>query len=230
MRREDRMKYYNKLFLQSFAFYKMFYLPDVCLEHYIIGKNYFEKLGTHEEAIKIVNADYLSHCNRFFKKDIIFYEKLSHYLLNADGTVKPLDDYIFFKLRYYGTKFLNIANEAANFFEEERKKWKENMYDKTLILLSTSKFHKKEAAFYYQNNILQITYGNKDTEEIFEFHNVGNWEKQTFMKQNPTLVIQELYEEPKGIFVYNTVWEHEEIGGKNQSELSITFDKVIQLK
>lgn len=35
------------------------------------------------------------HCESYFKKDIIFYKELSKYILNHNGSFKPLDEYIF---------------------------------------------------------------------------------------------------------------------------------------
>lgn len=72
------------------------------------------------------------HCESYFKKDIIFYKELSKYILNHNGSFKPLDEYIFFKLCYYGIKFLDIANECRNYFEEERKKFEKNIILKQL--------------------------------------------------------------------------------------------------
>lgn len=223
------MKYYNKLFLKSESFYSSFYPPPICLTEY---------LKEREETIEIANQNYFLHYQNHFNENflfydepsILFYDELSHYILNKDGTLKPLDDYIFFKLRYYGTKFLDIANEAMNFFIEARKKFKENNYDEAIIALSQSLFHDFSGAFEYKDNMLRITYTAGDYEKIFEFYGVKNWNEQKFMKKCPTLIEEELYEESKGIFIYNTLWNHGTVKGKNYWELSITFTKVIQVK
>ncbi|MFD1406491.1 hypothetical protein [Robinsoniella peoriensis] len=224
------MKYYTNQFLQSASFYDIFYLPAISLEEYIVRENFNRKIGTHEEAIEIVNNDYITHCKYFFKKNIVFYDVLSKYILNINGEFKRLDEYNFFKLRYYGTKFLGVLNEYRNFFEEERKKFKENGYPAAIITLSRFKFHDANAIFEYTGHILQVTYNPGCFEEIFRFYGVKSWKKYEFMMKAPILIAEELFEEKRGTFVYNTLWYHEDINGKNHSELSIKFTNLVQVK
>lgn len=224
------MKFYNEKFLKSELFYTKFYLPSISLTEYIVRENYFRELGDFEAATKMIKQEYLLHCENYFKDTIFFYDELSKYILNRDGTFKFLDDYIFFKLRYYGTKFLDISNESINFFEEERKKFKENKYNKAILELFQFRYHDADATFEYKNKILRITYQFGNIEEILEFYGVKNWAKKEFMEKEPTLMIEELYEEVEGIFVYNTIWNHLDILGKNYSELSIKFSKLIRVK
>lgn len=89
------MKYYNKIFLKSELFYTEFYLTWNTLTEYIIKINLDRGLGEHEEVTKIVKREYIMHCESYFKKDIIFYKELSKYILNHNGSFKPLDEYIF---------------------------------------------------------------------------------------------------------------------------------------
>lgn len=224
------MKYYNQTYLESYIFYSRFFLPCISLTEYIIKENYERGLGDHEEAIEIVNQEYISYCKNYLNKNILFYKKLSQYLYNHDETLKSLDEYIFLKLRYYGTKCLDIENESRNFFEEERRKFKENHYVDAIINLSQFRFHDAQAIFKYNNKILQITYWPGQFEEIFEFFGVENWEEEEFLKKNPTLIVEELYEESPGIFIYNTLWNHEIVSGKDYSELSIKFTDLVQIK
>lgn len=116
--KEEKMKFYTKKFLQSKRFYDRFYLPDISLEHYVIWENRLEKMGTHEEAIEIVNNNYITHCKYFFNENIHFYNQLSQYLKDTNGEFRRLDEYTFFKLRYYGTNFLDIVNENRNFLKK----------------------------------------------------------------------------------------------------------------
>lgn len=225
-----KMKYYTKLFLKSELFYTKFYLPPICLAEYIARENYIEKFETQENAAEIVNQEYISHCNNYFKKNILFYKELSNCILDINGLFKPLDDSIFFKLRYYGTKFLDIVNESTNFFIEERKKFKEKNYDDAIVTLSQFQFHDSSAVFQYKDGVLRIIYDSGCYEKIFEFYGVDNWKENKFMKKNPILIIEELYEEPQNVFTYNTLWYHDNIEKKNHSELSITFTKVVQIK
>lgn len=224
------MKFYTHQFLESVSFYDVFYFPAISLEEYIIRENFYGKMGTHEEAIEIVNNDYILQCKRFFKKNILFYEDLSGYILDSNGDIKRLDEYSFFKLRYYATKFLAVLNEYRNFFEEERRKFKENSYPDAIITLSRFKFHDAFAIFEYENHILQITFNPGCNEEIFKFYGVSNWEEYDFMLKAPVLIAEELFEETQGIFVYNTLWYHENIDGKNYSDLSIHFSDLVQIK
>jgi len=224
------MKYYTKQFLQSEQFYDRFYLPDISLEHHVIWENCFRKLGTHEEAMKIINSNYVSHCKDYFIKDILFYEDLSKYILDKNGEISDLDEYIFLKLRYYGTKFLNIANENRNFLEEERKRYRDNSYPEAIIALSQSRFHDADVVFEFKDNVLQMIFNPKDHEQRFKFYGIENWAEKEFMKKNPVILIEELYEvSPRG-FVYNTLLCHAEVDGENHSELSIKFTDLIQTK
>lgn len=224
------MKYYNKIFLKSELFYTEFYLTLNNLTEYIIKINLDRGLGGHEEAAEIVKQEYIMHCESYFKKDIIFYKKLSKYILNHDGSFKPLDEYIFFKLCYYGIKFLNIANEYRNYFEEERKKFEKKHYTEAIITLSQFAFHDARAIFEYKEKVLQIIYNPGAYEEIFEFYGVEDWEEKEFMKKEPILIIEELYEEVQGTFVYNTLWCHNDVNGEIHSELSIKFTDLVQIK
>lgn len=99
-----------------------------------------------------------------------------------------------------------------------------------IINLSQFRFHDAQAIFKYNNKILQITYWSGQFEEIFEFFGVENWEEEEFLKKNPTLIVEELYEESPGIFIYNTLWNHEIVSGKDYSELSIKFTDLFQIK
>lgn len=225
------MKCYTKTFLKSELFYTDFYRSlNNNLTEYIIKNNLDRELGEHEVATKIVKQEYIIHCESYFKKDILFYENLSKYILNNDGTFKQLDEYIFFKLCFYAIKFLDISNECRNIFEEERKKFKENNYNEAIVKLSQFMFHDASVLFKYKTKILRITYNPGLYEEIFEFYGVERWNEKEFAKRNPILLIEELYEETPGNFVYNTLWYHDEVKGDNYSELSIKFTGLIQIK
>lgn len=224
------MNYYTKQFLKSEQFYDRFYLPNISLEHYVIWENRLKKLGTHAEATRIVNNEYILHCKRFFKENIYFYNELSEYILDINGNFKQLDDYVFFKLRYYGTKFLDMLNENRNFFEEELKKFASCNYGEGLLRLSKANLHDAEAIFTYKSKILQIHYRPGAFEKIFEFRGVEEWEERNFLKMRPTLIIDEVYEKSGGYFAYNTLWNHQSIDGENYSELSIKFTDVTQIK
>lgn len=230
MGRRIIMKFYSEIFLKSELFYTKFYLPSISLTEYIVREAYFRELNDFEAATKIVNQEYFLHCENYFINSILFYDELSKYILNKDGSFQLLNQYIFFKLCYYGTKFLDISNESINFFEEERKKFKENKYDKAILELSQFRYHDADAAFQYKNNILQITYRFGNIEETLEFYGVENWVTKEFMTKEPTLKIEELYEEIQGTFVYNTMWNHLDVLGENYSELSIKFSKLIRVK
>lgn len=176
LRRGARMKFYNKEFLKSELFYTEFYLPFISLMEYIIKENYDRELGDHVIATDIINQEFIIHCENYFKDDILFYNELSKYILNEDGTFKNLNEYIFFKLCYYGTKFLDIANENRNFFEEERVKFIKNNYNKAIIMLSQLCFHDAKAVFDYKDGILHIIYRRGCYEKIFEFYRIEDWE------------------------------------------------------
>lgn len=224
------MKYYNKIFLKSELFYMEFYVPFIGLEEYIIKENLDRKLGEHETAIEIINQEYILHCKNYFKEDILFYQGLSKYILDGNGDFKQLDEYIFFKLRYYATKFLDIANENRNFFIEERKKFQEKHYNKAIITLSQFRFHDAFAVLEYKDRVLRIIYNPGDYENIFEFYGIEDWEEKEFMKKNPILIVEELYEESQDMFVYNTLWYYTDIEGGNYSEFSIKFTNLRQIK
>lgn len=230
LRRGARMKFYNKEFLKSELFYTEFYLPFISLMEYIIKENYDRELGDPVVATDIINQEFITHCENYFKDDILFYNELSKYILNEDGTFKNLNEYIFFKLRYYGTKFLDIANENRNFFEEERVKFIKNNYNKAIIMLSQLCFHDAKAVFDYKDGILHIIYRRGCYEKIFEFYGIEDWEQKEFMEMNPILIIEELYEEVEGTFIYNTLWCHKYLDGNNYSELSIKFTNLVQIK
>lgn len=224
------MKYYTQKFLKSKLFYEMFFLPNVSLEHYIIKENFLKKLGTHENAIEQINNEFIIHCKDYFNENILFYDELSKYLFDSNGELMLLDEYLFFKLRFYGIKFLNILNENRNFFEEERKRFKDSSYPEAIITLSESKFHDADVVFDYKDNKLFIRFNPEENEQIFEFHGVENWQEKEFMKKEPVLLVDELLEETPGNFIYNTLWYHADIGGQNNSELSIKFNNLIQVK
>jgi len=225
------MKFYNKKVVMSDPFYHRYYLPDMSFKEYITRENFFRKIdGGEDEIIKAINTDYLDICNDYFTSDILFYDELSKYLLDDNMQFKPLDELIFFKICYYAIKLLNILYDGHNFLEDERQKFIQNNYDAAIIALSKSQFHDAEAFFQYKNNILQICYKFGTIEHIFEFHGVKEWKEKEFMKIKPKLWVEELYEENQGVFVYNTLWTHEDIEDVGCSELTVEFTKLIQVK
>jgi len=161
---------------------------------------------------------------------LLFYHELSKYILDDKKRFKPIDELIFFKIRYYAIKFLDILNDGQNFLEDERQHFIKNKYDKAIIALSKSQFHDAEAKFYYNNGVLQISFKYGPIERKFEFHGIEEWSQREFMKINPKLVAEELYEESNRIFIYNTLWTHEDVGGVGCSELTVRFVKAVELK
>lgn len=65
------MKFYNKEFLKSELFYTEFYLPFISLMEYIIKENYDRELGDHVVATDIINQEFITHCENYFKDDIL---------------------------------------------------------------------------------------------------------------------------------------------------------------
>lgn len=224
------MKYYSRQFSESESFYEKFFLPDVNLEQYALRENILRRLGTHEDAIEILNNEYLTHCKEHYKEGILFYDELTKYIVDEKGDFKTLDEYILLKLRYYATKVLDILNEGRNFFYEERKKFKENNYPKAIVTLSECMFHDTYAIFEYNDTILRITFFTDHYKKIFEFYGVKNWKEQEFMKKSPCLVDEEVYEESVGLFIYNTLWVCGDIIGEQYPELSIKFTDLAQIQ
>lgn len=136
------MKFYTENIIVSDQFYHNYYLPNISFKQYIARENYFRKIiGSEDEIIAAINKDYLFDCENYFTNDVLFYDELSSHIMDDKMKFKSIDEFIFFKIRYYAVKFLNIINDGQNFLEDERQKFIQNNYAAAIINLSKSQFH-----------------------------------------------------------------------------------------
>jgi len=220
---------YDRSLYESYQFYHWFLHPDISLKEYI-NRQQVSLRADEEEVYKKINNKYIRCCKYAFSPTILYYNELSEYIYDHNKQIRPLDEYIFFKLRYYARKYIVIQNENLNFFEAERRKFKRNNYPEGIILLSESDFHDLRASFKYEGKILQMILDPGGNEAIFEFHGVENWKENQFLKSKHKMIIGELYEQSTGVFVYHTLWNHDNVDGDNYSDLSICFTRVEKQK
>ena len=217
-------------FLKSANFHDKFFLPNINLERYALMQHILRKSDPHENALELLKEEYINHCKYNFKAGIHFYDELAGYMIDDKGEFRKLDDYILLKLRYYATKFLVLLNEASNFFCEERKKFREGNYPEAIADLSKGRHHDAHADFEYNDNILKIIFYPDSYREIFEFHGVKDWSNNINIKHASCLIIDEVFEEANGIFVYNTLWACKGVNDKENLELSFRFTDLVKLK
>ena len=226
-----KLQLYDKRLWDSMQFYDCFYISGTSLSDYINRRKEADNYKISEEEIhNDLNEAYVYSCENAYKPGILFYDELTEIIVNGDGTFEPMNEALFVKLYYYRIKCAVILNENRNYFMEERKKFKENLYDKSFMELLNAYLHDAHAVLEYKDKVLRIHYSPGKFEKIFDFYGVDEWQEQEFMRSDPILMVGELYEQLPGIFVYHTLWWHKPIDGEYHSDLIIKFKRVIRVK
>jgi len=100
-----------------------------------------------EEQNEIVNLIFRGHINRWFNNQIYFYDELMPTILNEDNGIRPLNESMFLKIKYYTAKFNILDTEAISAVNEHKSKIRDGLYSNGIKKLSDVCMHESEVTF-----------------------------------------------------------------------------------
>ena len=226
------MRYLTGQFYESEAFYQRYCYPNITFEKFVYEEMHAEEVSIDfEEARKILEKEYESLVKNFFNNNVFYYAELSKYLLDGKGKVIPLDDFNFFKLRMYATKFLIKSDEADNAIKEEIMKIKYGNYPTALKELVRCAFHDYEVEFSEDGDGIIAKYylGEKDPCYIYKFESV-RYKTEFILGQRFSSIIYEEVFEQDGKITYNILTPSPFDNCDPYSDISIEFMNISLIK